>query len=111
MSLLPRLDATLGGLGRPVAVLLTLCALATPLALWGLRTPQELFIGLAGFVLFVAGAFSGLAAVMLAVGGWFGARAKRPRPQVKLSPSRAFGGADQLPPSRPRGRAWRNRLW
>ena len=88
-----------------MAALLALCMVTTPLALWGLRTPQELFIGLAGFVLFAGGVFSGLAAVMLAVGGWFGARARRPHTEVKLSPSRAFGGADQLPPSRSRARA------
>lgn len=110
MTFLPRLDAALGGLGRPLAALVALCAVTLPLGLWGLRMPLEAFTGLAGFVLLVTGVFAGLAAVMLAVGGWLSARTSQPGREVKLSPSRAFGGADRLPAPRSRARAWRNRL-
>lgn len=72
--------------------------------------PQAPGTGLGAYTFLVTGLFAGGAAVALAVAGGLAARASRPDREVKLSPSRAFGGADRLPASRSRARAWRNRL-
>ena len=101
-----RLDRTLAGMGLLVAVLVTLSLSLTLLALW---SAQAEGMGPMAWMTLASAGVAGVLAPVLAYIGWNEAQAERDRSQVKLRPSRSFGGPAMLPPTRCRGRGWRNR--
>lgn len=98
-----RLDAALGGLGRPAA---RLAAVGAGLAFLALGAALGGLI-LTAFLLLALAAFAGLLAPVVAYIGWSEARDAGPRSQVNLRPSRSFGGPAILPSSRSQARGWR----